>query len=109
MSAAVGLGADNDCCPCCRLGVRGRWGAESEWIQRALTAIPDLTDREREVFDAMTCGPTNEDLAASLGMAIRTVKFHLENLRGKLGGISRIQTCLLAVYHQIAACPAGHV
>ncbi|MFJ8012673.1 helix-turn-helix domain-containing protein [Streptomyces sp. NPDC096339] len=109
MSAELSLGADRNRCPCCVLGARDRWGGESEWIRQGLMGIPDLTDREREVFGAMTYGPSNEELATSLGMAIRTVKFHLENLRGKLGGISRIQTCLLAMHHRIATCPAEHV
>ncbi|MFD5146819.1 LuxR C-terminal-related transcriptional regulator [Streptomyces sp. NPDC058401] len=50
----------------------------------------------------MVSGPTNGELAQSLCMSSRTVKFHLENIRGKLGGISRIQTCLLAVHHSMA-------
>lgn len=80
----------------------------SEWIREAFLRISELTDRELEVFTEMAGGPTNQQLAHCLGMSIRTVKFHLENLRGKLGGLSRIQTCLLAVHHRIDSCPAEH-
>lgn len=59
------------------------------------------------MFHAMAYGPSNDELAVSLGLSIRTVKFHLENIRGKLGGISRVQTCLLAVHHRLATCSAG--
>ncbi|MET9962957.1 helix-turn-helix transcriptional regulator [Streptomyces sp. NPDC006326] len=69
----------------------------------------DLTDRELQMFTEMSCGPTNKQLSAGLGITIRTVKFHLENIRIKLGGLSRLQMCLLAVHHRIATCPAGHV
>ncbi|MFD7258552.1 response regulator transcription factor [Streptomyces sp. NPDC059874] len=109
MSDAVDSGVDRGLCPYCKLGARERWDKESEWIRQGLIRVPDLTDRELEVFNAMTCGPSNEELAKSLGMVIRTVKFHLENIRGKLGGISRIQTCLLAVHHRFVTCSTGHV
>uniref|UniRef100_A0AAU2JNU0 Helix-turn-helix transcriptional regulator n=1 Tax=Streptomyces sp. NBC_00049 TaxID=2903617 RepID=A0AAU2JNU0_9ACTN len=71
--------------------------------------MADLTDRELQIFNTMACGPSNEELSKSLGMTVRTVKFHLENIRGKLGGISRLQACLLAMHHRIAVCPVGHL
>ncbi|MFI6000518.1 helix-turn-helix transcriptional regulator [Streptomyces sp. NPDC051366] len=96
-------------CPYCKLGEPGQWDNETEWIRQGFLRIPDLTDRELEMFKEMTCGPSNEELGKRLGMTVRTVKFHLENMRGKLGGLSRVQTCLLAVHHRVASCPVGHV
>ncbi|MFD6969797.1 response regulator transcription factor [Streptomyces sp. NPDC059979] len=103
------VGEKRPYCAYCKLSAKERWDKETEWIRQGFLRIPDLTDRELQVFHAMTCGPSNDELAKGLGMTIRTVKFHLENIRGKLGGISRVQACLLAVHHRIAACPAGHL
>ncbi|MER7732629.1 helix-turn-helix transcriptional regulator [Streptomyces erythrochromogenes] len=103
------VGEKRPYCAYCKLGKKERWDKETEWIRHGFLRIPDLTDRELQMFHAMTCGPSNDELAKGLGMTIRTVKFHLENIRGKLGGISRVQTCLLAVHHRIAACPTGHL
>lgn len=101
-------------CPCCRLGKleRGELGLrdkEIKWLHRGFLQISELTDRELQMFDEMACGPTNEQLSNDLGITIRTVKFHLDNIRLKLGGISRLQMCLLAMHHRIATCPVGHV
>ncbi|MFD7553364.1 MULTISPECIES: response regulator transcription factor [unclassified Streptomyces] len=112
----MGFGVDGDGsgeiqprCPYCESDDREEWGRGAEWIRRGFLRIPDLTDRELQVFHAMACGPSNGELAKALGMTVRTVKFHLENMRGKLGGISRVQVCLLAVHHRIPLCPAGRV
>ncbi|GGR81237.1 response regulator transcription factor [Streptomyces nojiriensis] len=103
------VGEGHPYCPYCKLGERERWDKETEWIRQGFLRISDLTARELQMFHEMTCGPSNGELAKRLGMTIRTVKFHLENIRGKLGGISRTQACLLAVHHRIATCPAGHM
>lgn len=101
-------GEENPCCPCCKLGERERWDKETEWIRQGLLRMPDLTDRELQVFNKMACGPSNEELSKGLGITVRTVKFHLENIRSKLNGLSRLHICLLAVHHRIATCPVGH-
>lgn len=99
-------------CPCCELGEAGESHRRDEapgWLHRGFPRISDLTERELQTFGAMACGPSNEELSKALGMTVRTAKFHLENIRGKLGGLSRVQVCLLAVHHRIARCAAGHV
>lgn len=95
-------------CPHCKLGECERWGKGTEWIREGLLRMPDLTDRELQIFNEMACGPSNAELSKGLGITIRTVKFHLENIRGKLDGLSRIHMCLLAVHHRIVTCPVGH-
>ncbi|MGW1770752.1 response regulator transcription factor [Streptomyces sp. NPDC002104] len=95
-------------CPLCQVDGREPWDKGMDWVRRELPRVSALSDRELQVFHAMACGPTNDELAEGLEMTVRTVKFHLENIRGKLGGITRVQTCLLAAHHRIATCPTGH-
>jgi DNA-binding NarL/FixJ family response regulator len=46
---------------------------------------PVLTERQRQVASALERGLSNEEIAAELGIAPRTVKAHCDNLRRKLG------------------------
>ncbi|MER5204994.1 LuxR C-terminal-related transcriptional regulator [Streptomyces sp. NPDC002825] len=66
-------------------------------VTTALRHLDTLTDREIEVLSAMPGGESNTDLAEFLGITERTVKFHVTNMREKLGGLSRAQLHLLAL------------
>jgi FixJ family two-component response regulator len=44
-----------------------------------------LTPREREVLEIIVKGHLNKEIAAELGMAERTTKFHRANIMEKLG------------------------
>ncbi|MDA5280563.1 helix-turn-helix transcriptional regulator [Streptomyces sp. Isolate_45] len=55
-----------------------------------------LTDQESAVFLLLATGASNTELAAELQLSVSTVKFHVGNIRAKLGGVSRLQACLLA-------------
>jgi FixJ family two-component response regulator len=44
-----------------------------------------LTPREREVFDRIVAGQRNREIAAALGIGLRTVKAHRSQLMTKLG------------------------
>jgi DNA-binding NarL/FixJ family response regulator len=44
-----------------------------------------LTDRELEIFHLIGGGKQNRDIAAALGMSVKTVETHKENLKVKLG------------------------
>ncbi|MFD9032009.1 helix-turn-helix transcriptional regulator [Streptomyces sp. NPDC059567] len=70
-------------------------------VTAALYRLDLLTDREREVLSAMPGGESNTDLAVRLGITERTVKFHVTNMREKLGGLSRLQLHLLALLAEI--------
>ncbi|GAA2614877.1 MULTISPECIES: response regulator transcription factor [Streptomyces] len=59
-------------------------------------ADAQLTEQESAVFLCLATGASNRELAVELQLSVSTVKFHVVNIRAKLGGISRLQACLLA-------------
>ncbi|MFJ6483884.1 MULTISPECIES: response regulator transcription factor [unclassified Streptomyces] len=59
-------------------------------------ADAQLTEQESAVFLCLATGASNRELAGELQLSVSTVKFHVVNIRAKLGGISRLQACLLA-------------
>jgi DNA-binding NarL/FixJ family response regulator len=56
-----------------------------------------LTDREAEALTWAARGKTSAEIASILGLSKRTVDFHLDNAREKLGVSTRIQAVLKAV------------
>ncbi|MFE9931504.1 response regulator transcription factor [Streptomyces sp. NPDC005533] len=60
------------------------------------SAEAQLTEQESAVFLCLATGASNRELAVELQLSVSTVKFHVVNIRAKLGGISRLQACLLA-------------
>jgi len=59
-----------------------RASAERERVSRCLAS---LTERERQVLDGIVAGRLNKQIAADLGTAEKTVKFHRGNLMRKMG------------------------
>jgi LuxR family maltose regulon positive regulatory protein len=55
------------------------------------TALPVLTDREREMLALLANGISNKGIANRLFVSENTVKFHLKNIYAKLGVTSRVQ------------------
>lgn len=55
-----------------------------------------LTAREFEVLCALDTGMSNKEVASALVLSIGTVKWHLNNLYGKLGVTSRTQALACA-------------
>ncbi|WP_052424917.1 helix-turn-helix domain-containing protein [Streptomyces fulvoviolaceus] len=68
-----------------------------EILGTALSRLPTLTDRERQILGRLVSSEEYGELARSLGISERTVKFHVANLRNKLGGLSRLQLCQVAL------------
>ncbi|MGW6979990.1 response regulator transcription factor [Streptomyces sp. NPDC054932] len=69
-------------------------GGEPPPVHRPVDA--QLTEQESAVFLCLATGASNRELAVELQLSVSTVKFHVVNIRAKLGGISRLQACLLA-------------
>ncbi|MFF4455868.1 response regulator transcription factor [Streptomyces goshikiensis] len=67
-----------------------------------------LTEQESAVFLCLATGASNAELAGELQLSVSTVKFHVHNIRAKLGGISRLQACLLAALAREGTRPRGH-
>ncbi len=62
--------------------------------------IPDvqLSKREREVLELVLQGRSNKQIASSLGIAVRTVEFHLQNIYARFGVSSRVELILKLRY-----------
>ena len=58
---------------------------------------PCLTMREHEVLASLASGARNKEIAAELGMSIRTAKFHVENIFQKLHVQTRAQATKVAI------------
>ena len=46
--------------------------------------IGNLSVREREIFDLITFGKSNKEIASEANISVNTVKFHVKNIYGKL-------------------------
>jgi DNA-binding response OmpR family regulator len=62
-----------------------------------------LTEREIETLTWSARGKTSEEIALILGLAKRTVDFHIDNARAKLGVSTRIQAVVKAVTGKLIA------
>ncbi|HHU10609.1 MAG TPA: response regulator transcription factor [Intrasporangiaceae bacterium] len=62
---------------------------------RARAALAELTEREREVAEAVARGLSNAEIAAELFMGVPTVKTHVGRLFDKLGVENRVQIAIL--------------
>ncbi|HET9621534.1 MAG TPA: helix-turn-helix transcriptional regulator, partial [Kofleriaceae bacterium] len=69
--------------------------------ERSLPA--GLTPREAEVLIHLARGATNKEIAASLGIAVRTANHHIENIYAKLDVTTRAAAAVFAVRHDLVA------
>lgn len=58
---------------------------------------PALTERELEVLRRIVAGRSNKEIAADLSVSEGTVKFHVNNVLGKLGVADRTQAVTEAI------------
>ncbi|MES9685881.1 DNA-binding response regulator [Bacillus sp. AFS001701] len=61
----------------------------------------DLTAREQEVLHLMTEGKSNQEIADSLFVSLKTVKTHVSNILTKLEVVDRTQAVIYAFRHGI--------
>jgi DNA-binding NarL/FixJ family response regulator len=66
--------------------------------------LEGLTQREREVFGLVAEGRTNAEIAAMLGIGIRTVETHRANLMRKLGLSRHAELIRFAIRHGLSPC-----
>lgn len=59
--------------------------------------LPRLTTRELQVLVDLAFGARNKEIAAELGMSVRTVRFHVENIYQKLNVRTRTQATRVAI------------
>jgi DNA-binding CsgD family transcriptional regulator len=66
-----------------------------------------LTGREAEVLALVAAGKTNREVAASLGLSIKTVARHLSNIFTKLGVSTRTEAAAYAFAHRLTSPTRG--
>ncbi|MFK8060018.1 MAG: response regulator transcription factor, partial [Polaribacter sp.] len=57
--------------------------------------IEELSQRERQIFNLITIGKTNKEIAMELNISINTVKFHVKNIYEKLNIKSRKEAVII--------------
>jgi DNA-binding NarL/FixJ family response regulator len=62
----------------------------------------DLTARETEILNLIVEGKANQQIADNLFIAESTVKFHINNIFGKLGVADRTQAVVIALKSGLA-------
>ena len=60
------------------------------------SAIPELTDREREVIVEIARGLSNQEIANKLFISLPTVKTHVAHILGKINARDRVQAVVFA-------------
>jgi DNA-binding NarL/FixJ family response regulator len=63
--------------------------------------FPELNDREIETLTWVARGKTSTEIAEMLGLAKRTIDFHLDNARIKLGAATRTEAAVKAAFGRL--------
>jgi two-component system NarL family response regulator len=78
---------------------RGQTNIPSEVAAKLAERLagPELTERELDVLRRIVAGRSNKEIAADLSVSEGTVKFHVNNVLGKLGVSDRTQAVTEAI------------
>lgn len=71
--------------------------AELALREKAGCENAELSEREREILQGVACGERSKEIAARLGISIRTVGAHLASIYTKLGVDSRASAVAVAI------------
>ena len=100
-----------------RAAARGETLLKPEFMARVLSRMPgqatalhpaepvNLTDRERQVLEAVALGRRSKEIAAQLDISERTVKAHLASIYNKLGVDSRAAAIAVAAHKGLLPAP----
>jgi DNA-binding CsgD family transcriptional regulator len=58
---------------------------------RAVAGPESLSPRQKEILHSVICNRANKEIASSLNITVRTVKFHISNLLSKFGVENRAE------------------
>jgi len=78
-----------------------RWDVWTERTRMERAAALPLSARERQVADMVAGGLTNRQVAARLGLSVRTVDAHVRSIRARLGVRSRTQIAGWVARHPV--------
>lgn len=67
------------------LAVRKLAGKSSRSADQPVSAIQNLTDRELQIFELLGIGLSSKKISIQLGLSLKTIESHRENLKRKLG------------------------
>ena len=86
-----------------RAVARGQQRVPTEVAARLVKRIgaPALTEREVDVLRLMAQGRSNKVIGVELHISEGTVKFHVNNILGKLGAVDRTQAVTIALQRGI--------
>jgi DNA-binding NarL/FixJ family response regulator len=77
-----------------------RWRSKRPTTER-------LTPRETDVLRLLVKGSSNKEIAATLGVGLRTVEGYVSNVFAKCGVRSRTEAVLYALRHNLATVPVA--
>lgn len=67
----------------------------------------DLSGQERQVLGLVAAGERDQDIAAAMGISVRTVRSYLDRIRDKVGARRRADMTRVAIELGILVDPAG--
>jgi DNA-binding CsgD family transcriptional regulator len=71
------------------------------YIRRSPSRQVTLSDRQVETLTWAARGKTSAEIARIVGLTKRTVDFHIDNARFKLGAATRLETVIKALTGQL--------